>query len=654
MAACQLILTFILTQIQLFGLEQMPAPVFTAMEMSRLSERGGLILIIAGVLVTISLVALLNNAILKHKVRKRTSELKQQLIEKEQVVVSTRQSESNLFELNRFTAGILELTDLPAIYQYLTAYLHKRFPKAIILYVSVNAANKTTKLESVSGIEKSLLTKIIKISGFNPVNKEYRLTNHHYDYFKSGNLVEFKGGLRDFTANEYPEMATQAIEVITGISKIHTIGINKDKSLLGAIHIFTRKNYRINNEVLIEAIVRQAGLLIQKVISTEELAAAKEKAEESDRLKSLFLQNMSHEVRTPLNAIVGFSQLMTESDLPREKLKEFSGQILAGSEKLTGIIKDIIEMSQIQANQMQLTQYEYNVSGLIDDISEKYTKYAVKKNLLFKLKHKIPEDKRIIKSDKNKMIAILTHLLDNAIKFTSEGSVQLTTEISDDQLHMMVSDTGIGISPETQKIIFEPFRQFETEMHRRYGGNGLGLSLVKAYVELLRGTINLESEINKGTSVTLSFPIDGSVAKSGEKEDIQPEDAGTPEKATGVRTILIAEDEYANFLYLKAIIGNGNVTILHAVNGQEAIDLCRSKTAIDMILMDIKMPVMDGHTAAKMIKEFRPDIPIIAQTAYAMESEKHQFADVFDDYIIKPIDKKRILKLLKENGYLYT
>lgn len=610
-----------------------------------------LILIFAVILVILSLMLFTNNTLLRHKVRKSTKELKQQLIEKERIVVSLKESESKLFELNHFTSEILLITDLPAIYQYVTSHLHKRFPKAIILYVSVNTDNKTTKLEFIAGLEKSLLTKIINLSGFNPVGKEYRLTDLHYNYFKSGNLVEFEGGLSDFAANEYPALAAQTIERLARINNIYTIGINKDETLLGAIHFFARKNYKIKDEVFIEAIVRQAGLVIQRVMSRDELIAAKEKAEESDRLKSLFLQNMSHEVRTPLNAIVGFSQLMAESDIPQEKFREFSGHILTGSEKLTGIIRDIIEMSKIQANQMQVSQSEFDIARLVESVSEKFTEFAIEKKLLLKIKQKIPEDKRMITSDKNKMMAVLTHLLDNAIKFTPEGTVEVISDIRNDQLFIQVTDTGIGISRETQKVIFEPFRQFETEMHRRYGGNGLGLSLVKAHVELLGGAISLESEINKGTSVSLSFPLDATQGMPLKKEKAQTINAGAPESSTNVKIILIAEDEYANYLYLKAIIDNGNVTVLHAVNGQEAIDLCRSNNAIDMILMDIKMPVMDGYTAAKLIKEFRPGIPIIAQTAYAMESEKQHFADVFEDYLIKPIDKKSISKLLENNGY---
>jgi signal transduction histidine kinase/ABC-type amino acid transport substrate-binding protein len=611
-----------------------------------------LILIFAGILVILFLMVLTNNAVLKNRVRNSTKELNQQLIEKEQMVISVKESESKLFELNHFTSEILLLTDLPAIYQYLTSNLHRRYPKAIILYVSVNTDNKTTKFEFVAGLEKSLLTKFIKLSGFDPVGKEYRLTDHHYNYFKSGNFVEFDGGLSDFAASEFPALAAQTIERLARINNIYTIGINKDETLLGAIHFFARKNYRIKDEVFIEAIVRQAGLVIQRVMSRDELTAAKEKAEESDRLKSLFLQNMSHEVRTPLNAIVGFSQLMAESDMSRDKFREFSGHILTGSEKLTGIIRDIIEMSQIQTNQMQFSQSEFDIAKLVESVLEKFTEFAGEKKLLLKIKQEIPEEKRMIISDKDKMKTVLTHLLDNSIKFTPKGTVELISDIRNDQLFIQVTDTGIGISPETQKVIFEPFRQFETEMHRRYGGNGLGLSLVKAYVELLVGAISLDSKINNGTSVTLLFPLDTTTqGMSLKRETVQPSIAGTPKKSTSTKTILIAEDEYANYLYLKAIIDNKNVTILHAVDGQEAIDLCRSNNAIDMILMDIKMPVMDGYTAAKMIKEFRPGIPIIAQTAYAMESEKQHFADVFDDYFTKPIDKKSISKLLENNGY---
>jgi len=194
-----------------------------------------------------------------------------------------------------------------------------------------------------------------------------------------------------------------------------------------------------------------------------------------------------------------------------------------------------------------------------------------------------------------------------------------------------------------QKIIFEPFRQVETGICRNYGGNGLGLSLAKAYTELLNGSISLKSEINKGTTFYISIPTN--------KVSLQIPEILTDDKKYKVNTILIVEDEYSNYQYLLALLEETELEILYAENGKKAVDICRANAKIDLILMDIKMPIMDGHTSAKLIKGFRSDIPIIAQTAYALESERETFIGIFDDYITKPISEELLnQKLFKYIG----
>jgi signal transduction histidine kinase/ligand-binding sensor domain-containing protein/CheY-like chemotaxis protein len=373
---------------------------------------------------------------------------------------------------------------------------------------------------------------------------------------------------------------------------------------------------------------------------TKQLEISKQKAVESDELKSSFLKNMSHEVRTPLNAIVGFSNLMTKSNQTLDKLEKFAGLISASSNKLIEIITDVVEISQIHANQVKAILAEIEFISFINKLIESYKVKAKEKNIKLLLNINIPFKEYFIFSDDEKIKKILLHLLDNAIKFTIQGSVVINCELKNDDINISISDTGIGVSEEMQKKIFEPFRQVETGACRDYGGNGLGLSIAKSYIELLNGSISLKSEINKGTTVYISI--------SANKSNMQITQKDINKQSYSIHTILIAEDEYSNYQYLLELLSDTDLNVIHAANGQQALEMCRANQEVDLILMDIKMPIMDGHTAAKLIKAFLPNLPIIAQTAYALESEKEMFIGVFDDWISKPISEDELKqKLIK-------
>lgn len=388
------------------------------------------------------------------------------------------------------------------------------------------------------------------------------------------------------------------------------------------------------------------GIVIYSEVITErklmelELKAAKEKAEESDRLKSSFLQNMSHEVRTPLNAISGFSRLMAKPDLPAEKLMKFSDIITNSSNKLIGIITDVIEISQVQAGQLKATITEFDANQLIVETIADFQSLARERNVNLTGPQSNGKNRLLVHADRLKLKRIVLHLIDNAIKFTENGTVEIGCQLTNRVLNLSVSDSGIGISPKMQQVIFEPFRQVETGIIRNYGGNGLGLSLVKAYVELMNGTISLQSELGKGTTFLISIPDD--------KRNAPEQEPLEERKEFEVSTILIAEDEYSNFQLLQELLSETNVKILYAADGQQALNICLENKVIDLILMDIKMPIMDGHTASKRIKELRPDLPIIAQTAYALESERSAFINDFDGYITKPIKKSELAQKLKK------
>jgi signal transduction histidine kinase len=374
---------------------------------------------------------------------------------------------------------------------------------------------------------------------------------------------------------------------------------------------------------------------IQKI--NNDLIIAKAKAEESDRLKTAFLNNMSHEVRTPLNAITGFSNLMTNPNLTIEKLKRFSDQISMSSEKLIDIVFDVIEMSQIHSNSISIHKSDFDFIQLITEIIQGIKTKLINKEVQLVCSFDFSDKQHFINSDKTKITKIIKHLFDNALKFTAEGQIKLDIKLQPDLIEMNITDTGIGISKEMQQKIFKPFIQVETGLVRNFGGNGLGLAIVKAYTEMLNGEINLQSELNIGTSVSIKLPV------LQINQQVLPTESNSLHKYSE-NTVLIAEDELSNFEYLVELLSKTKAKVLYAENGQKAIDLCRTEKQIDLVLMDIKMPILDGITATKLIKGFRPDLPIIAQTAYATDSEKERFLECgFDEYICKPIQKEIFL-----------
>jgi PAS domain S-box-containing protein len=375
--------------------------------------------------------------------------------------------------------------------------------------------------------------------------------------------------------------------------------------------------------------------------TNEELILARQKAEESDKLKSSFLENISHEIRTPLNAIVGFSNLLSQGDQSPEKLKTFTDIICKSSDKLIDIISDVIEISQIHANIIKPTLDEIDFISLVRNSVNSFTETAKLKNINLNLIMDIPYKKYLILTDFGMLNKTLNHIIENAIKFTYTGSVEIICEIRDQILQISVTDTGIGISEQMQRLIFEPFRQVEVGSTRVYGGIGLGLAIAKSHIELLNGYISLQSEPDKGTKVTISMPVTKPSQKLNSEKNNESTDS--------INTILIAEDEYNNFLYLKELLKESTLNVLYAANGREAFDICYSKNDIGMVLMDIKMPIMDGIESTKLIKALRPDLPIIAQTAFATHNEKKSFSKIgFDGYITKPIYPEILFKTLEK------
>ena len=377
----------------------------------------------------------------------------------------------------------------------------------------------------------------------------------------------------------------------------------------------------------------------KKIIN--ELESAKEKAEESDKLKTAFLNNISHEFRTPINSIVGFTELITYSNQSKEKQAMYSSQIINGCNKLIEIVNLTVEMSQIQSKQVRYYESFFNFSSLLNRIEEEYSEVAQTKKIDFSIQTNFQSHNSSIFSDFNKLFKTIKYLVDNAIKFTKQGSVCMNCLLDNGHLLVSVQDTGIGISKEMQAKVFDIFRQIETGLSRNFGGNGLGLSIAKAYVEVMNGRIWLESEPGFGTTVYFTVPAIVSKKKEAAKEKQQDADDWS------LKTVVIAEDEISNFELLSEFLLPTKIKVLHAQNGEEAVDLVE-KNKIDIVLMDIKMPIMDGISATRKIRQLKQDIPIIAITSYTNESNTGQIiVDEFDKMVSKPINGQSVLKIMK-------
>jgi len=409
------------------------------------------------------------------------------------------------------------------------------------------------------------------------------------------------------------------------------------KKINNANHLLIKKNaeYETVNEELKEA--------------NTELLKAKDKAEESNRFKTAFLHNMSHEIRTPMNAIHGFSELLSNPHLPEEKRLRYTSIIQNSCNQLLSIVTNILTISSIETKQEKSELTSVCINDIIRDLYIIFNQKAIKQGIALNMQLELTDDQSVITTDKTKVIQILTNLLTNAFKFTHHGFIDFGYRFISDKeqgvLEFFVKDCGIGIKPEFHTIIFERFRQAEAQIQENYGGTGLGLSISKAFVELLGGKIRVESEPDKGSCFFFTLPY--------HHVPIEPTIASAVFSSNLRKTILVAEDEEINFILIEDLLIDMGHKVLRSKNGKEAVDICLSNAPVDLVFMDIKMPVMDGYTAAKLIKNHRPELPLIAQSAYALENEIEKYQSVFDDYLTKPLKidelKSILVKYLKVN-----
>ena len=371
----------------------------------------------------------------------------------------------------------------------------------------------------------------------------------------------------------------------------------------------------------------------------QELIFARIKAEQSDRLKTAFLANMSHEIRTPLNAIVGFSHLMTIADNAEDE-KLYSDIINQNSEILLQLINDILDLAKIEAGTLEYIRYPMDLGELCRNVYEMH-KDRVQTGVVLILDNK--DTSLIINEDQNRIMQVVTNLITNAIKFTFKGEIRFGFEVRKEYIDFYVKDTGMGISEEKIKMIFERFVKLNTFVQ----GTGLGLAICRVIVEKLGGEITAESKLNEGSTFRFTNPYKAGkkIPESG-KVTKCPESGSTgPRKVLQRRTVLVAEDVDSNFLLLKTLLGK-RCNLLWAKNGEDAVNQFKEHQP-DLILMDIKMPHMDGLEATRLIRSYSKEVPIVALTAFAFESDKDRAIEAgCDDFLTKPVSQNALEKVL--------
>jgi hypothetical protein len=389
-------------------------------------------------------------------------------------------------------------------------------------------------------------------------------------------------------------------------------------------------------------------LELQVLTRTHELQIAKEEAEESDRLKSAFLANMSHEIRTPMNGILGFTDLLKTPDLSGAEKEKYISIIEKSGDRMLNIINDIISISRIESGRIEVSISETNINGQIAYIHSFFKPEADKKGIKFLIKNSTIDQDLYIKTDREKVYAILTNLIKNAIKYTPSGSIEFGYLKKGTTLEFFVKDTGIGIPINRQKAIFERFIQADIEDRDAYQGAGLGLAISKAYVELLGGNIWVESDPNGGSIFYFTLPNLIELKENTAKKKIAFKDGNE----TWIENlhVLIAEDDDLNYEYLNSIIENLEMRTHWAKNGKEAIQYCKDRSDVDLILMDIQMPEMNGYEATRQIRKFNKEVIIIAQTAFALHGDREKAINAgCNDYISKPIEKAILLQLIQKH-----
>lgn len=546
--------------------------------------------------------------------------------------------QSKLLYLSDTALDFLSMNPDTNLYSFIGTRLKEMLDDCHILVNRFDERNMEISLEyhSFNPQEEQIILNFLRIP---PSEFRIKTTKEYLKHLEanSEHLFKFENGFFESSFGKVPYKLSIELQERLGIKGFYGMAMMRSGKLFGSILILTPIE-QLKDKHFIETFIYQSSIALQKKQLEIELIEAKRLAEESDRLKTSFLANMSHEIRTPMNGILGLTEMLARQNVEPKKFKEYLSMISANGKLLLNLVNDIIDISKIEARQVDLHENEFSLKEFLDEINciisaERMVKGREHVELKYELiLHENPGN---ICSDQAKLKQILINLIGNAVKFTQKGSVVFGCEIQENkELLFYVKDTGIGIPESKLNVIFERFTQADESLTRPYSGSGLGLAISKGFVELMGGRIWAESKMGKGSQFYFTIPYKPVIRKKimkSKKKDIT-------EFNWKDLSILIVEDNLVSYKLLEISLSKTGCKILHAENGVEAIELVKQKPEIDVVLMDIQLPIMNGYDATREIKKIKPDLPVIAQTANAMDSDRVKCLDAgCSDYVTKPI-----------------
>jgi PAS domain S-box-containing protein len=545
----------------------------------------------------------------------------------------------NLIFLSNSALELLGLSSKDDIYRYIPEKLAAFLESAVVIVTSYHEESESMVLESFSGLDP-YTEQVEELMGRSIIGLRFPHQEAFIAPENFGKVITLTDDLFENNIGDLLSGQLLKIRNMLNLHKTYNITLSRDNKLLGNITILTLNKSIIKFKHIIETFVHQVSVALHRSQLEYELIKAKDKAEESDKLKTAFLANMSHEIRTPMNGILGFAEMLNDNALSNASRKKYLNIINSNGKMLINLIDDIIDFAKIESGQANIVQDEFSLNDLLSQVQSTFLTRSLKKDksrVRILIKKSFPDEKSYIRTDPIKLRQILTNLVGNAIKFTHKGSIEFGYDLEENNLlKFYVRDTGIGIPADKLQIIFERFMQADSSPSRKYGGSGLGLAISKGLVELLGGRMWAESVLDEGSVFYFTLPF----TSVNRKAEVRPESRQhRVQNSWEGKLFLIAEDDKFSYKFLEGFLKQTKASVIRAADGREAVEICRNNSHIDLILMDIQMPEMNGLTATEEIKKFNHGIPIIAQTANAINEEKTRCLEAgCDDFITKPVN----------------
>jgi signal transduction histidine kinase len=417
-----------------------------------------------------------------------------------------KESEEQYKALSQAASDMLALNKLEDIYEYITQTLSNQFPNAVNLFVTADEQQYSTKVVSVKGLNKNLITGVLNVSPFNLIGRNFNLLPGHYKKYKTGKLYEFKGGLATFAASEFPTYAANSIEKLLGINKIYAIGINRDNKLYAVLHFFTRKKTELTNHAYIESFIKQAGIIIERKIMEQKLKDREKQLSEANATKDKFFSIIAHDLRNPFNLLMGYSEINLQNLKAKkyEKMEEAGKIIKESAEQGYILLNNLLEWSQSQQGRLRFNPGNISFKEHVEKITSLLSNAAKEKHIT--INYNFKNDLKIY-ADKNMLETIIRNLISNAIKFTNHGgSITISAKEKKHNVVVKISDSGIGIDPGNIPKLFKTEENFTNYGTSGEKGSGLGLILCREFVEKHNGKIDVESEPGEGTTFRFTLP----------------------------------------------------------------------------------------------------------------------------------------------------